>query len=283
MLESSTSVFYEIRFHNLVSESGVTNLIYKRAWQVLQCRNYSEASSILNSFRRKYPGYAAVELRLIGMLRRRADTERSPDYSGVISKFEKLIHSSDTPRHLSSYYSVKLARFHLKTRNDRRLAEKIIRRALERDRDNIQLLLQLIDLAFTNPEFSQTAVIEAFDFAIKSNISDADKLQFSQRKLDFLEDLSYDIDVLQEHQDAHVALLAEVENPPTTTRKRRYNGKDDSRYYNDRDRDVPSRRSRYSDHRDSYRDSHRSMRDAGYYVSSSAYPMQQIYYTNQGY
>ncbi|KAK6016419.1 hypothetical protein OSTOST_18098, partial [Ostertagia ostertagi] len=204
------------------------------------------------------------------MLRRRADAERSPDYSGVINKFEKLIHSSDTPRHLSSYYSVKLARFHLKTRNDRRLAEKIIRRALERDRDNIQLLLQLIDLAFTNPEFSQTAVIEAFDFAIKSNISDADKLQFSQRKLDFLEDLSYDIDVLQEHQDAHVALLAEMENPPTTTRKRRYNGRDESRYFNDRDRDVPSRRSRYSDHRDSYRDSHRGMRDGtGYYVSSS--------------
>ncbi|KAK6027819.1 hypothetical protein OSTOST_06149 [Ostertagia ostertagi] len=184
---------------------------------------------------------------------RRADAERSPDYSGVINKFEKLIHSSDTPRHLSSYYSVKLARFHLKTRNDRRLAaEKIIRRALERDRDNIQLLLQLIDLAFTNPEFSQVCII------------------FIQRKLDFLEDLSYDIDVLQEHQDAHVALLAEMENPPTTTRKRRYNGRDESRYFNDRDRDVPSRRSRYSDHRDSYRDSHRGMRDGtGYYVSSS--------------
>ncbi|KAK6016420.1 hypothetical protein OSTOST_18097, partial [Ostertagia ostertagi] len=130
----------------------------------------------------------------------------------------------------------------------------------------------------------KTAVIEAFDFAIKSNISDADKLQFSQRKLDFLEDLSYDIDVLQEHQDAHVALLAEMENPPTTTRKRRYNGRDESRYFNDRDRDVPSRRSRYSDHRDSYRDSHRGMRDGtGYYVSSSAYPVQQMYYGNQGY
>ncbi|RCN27672.1 hypothetical protein ANCCAN_26592, partial [Ancylostoma caninum] len=96
--------------------------------------NYSEAGSILSSFRRKHPGYAAVELRLIGMMRRRADAERNPDYSGVISKFERLIHSPDTPRHLSSYYSVKLARFHLKTRNDRRLAEKIIRRALERDR-----------------------------------------------------------------------------------------------------------------------------------------------------
>ncbi|KHJ89706.1 hypothetical protein OESDEN_10462 [Oesophagostomum dentatum] len=198
--------------------------------------NYSEAGAILSSFRRKHPGYAAVELRSIGMLRRRADADRNFDYSGVISKFERLIHSPDTPRHLSSYYSIKLARycvmtFHLKIRNDRRLAEKIIRRALERDRDNVQLLLQLIDLAYTNPEFSQSAVIEAFDFAIKSSISDAEKIQFSQRKLDFLEDLSYDINVLQEHQEAHVALLAELENPPTTTRKRKYNTRDDSRYY----------------------------------------------------
>ncbi|VDM63719.1 unnamed protein product [Angiostrongylus costaricensis] len=191
--------------------------------------DYAAAGTILNSFRRKYPGYAAIELRLIGM-------------------------------------------FHLKFRNDRRLAEKIIRRALERDRDNVQLLLQLIDLAFTNPEFSQTAVIEAFDFAIKSNISDAEKLQFSQRKLDFLEDLSYDIDILQEHQDAHVALLAELENPPITTRKRRYNGREDSKYYSDRDRDLPLRRgSRYSEHRDvrdSYRENFRGMREStGYYMS----------------
>lgn len=244
--------------------------------------DYTEAGSILNLFRRRYPGYAAVEMRLIGMLRRRAELERASDYSGVINKFEKLIHSPDTPRHLSSYYSVKLARFHLKLRNDRRLAEKIIRRALERDRDNVQLLLQLIDLAFTNPEFSQTAVIEAFDFAIKSNISDAEKLQFSQRKLDFLEDLSYDIDILQEHQDAHVALLAELENPPMTTRKRRYNGRED---YSDRDRDIPSRRSgRYSDHHKSYRDNLRGIRDStGYYMSPNAYPVQQMYYGNQGF
>ncbi|KIH57765.1 hypothetical protein ANCDUO_12042 [Ancylostoma duodenale] len=225
------------------------------------------------------------------MMRRRADAERNPDYSGVISKFERLIHSPDTPRHLSSYYSVKLARFHLKTRNDRRLAEKIIRRALERDRDNVQLLLQLIDIAFTNPDFSQvflfislvvllycSAVIEAFDFAIKSNISDAEKLQFSQRKLDFLEDLSYDINILQEHQEAHVALLGEIENPPTTTRKRRYHGRDDSRYLGDRDRESSSRRysdrSRYSDHRDSrdsYRDNHRGVRDnTGYCMPSNS-------------
>uniref|UniRef100_A0A0K0CYD9 Pre-mRNA-processing factor 39 n=1 Tax=Angiostrongylus cantonensis TaxID=6313 RepID=A0A0K0CYD9_ANGCA len=139
-------------------------------------------------------------------------------------------------------------------------------------KDNVQLLLQLIDLAFTNPEFSQTAVIEAFDFAIKSNISDTEKLQFSQRKLDFLEDLSYDIDILQEHQDAHVALLAELENPPITTRKRRYNGREDSKYYGDRDRDLPPRRgSRYSEHRDvrdSYRDNFRGIRETtGYYMS----------------
>ena len=61
--------------------------------------------------------------------------------------------------------------------------------------DNYQLLLQLIDLAYTNPEFSQREVMEAFDYALKAKLSDAEKLRISQRKIDFLEDLSYDIEL----------------------------------------------------------------------------------------
>lgn len=58
----------------------------------------------------------------------------SPDYSSVISRFERLIHDPRTPRKLSAFYALKLARFHAKTRNDRRLAEKIIRDAINRDK-----------------------------------------------------------------------------------------------------------------------------------------------------
>lgn len=52
----------------------------------------------------------------------------------MISRFERLIHDSRTPRKLSAFYALKLARFHAKTRNDRRLAEKIIRDAINRDK-----------------------------------------------------------------------------------------------------------------------------------------------------
>lgn len=75
------------------------------------------------------------------------------------------------------------------------MAEKVIRRALERDRDNIQLHLQLIDLAYSDPEFDQMKVVEAFNEALSSRLEDADRLRLSQRKLDFLEDIGDDIEV----------------------------------------------------------------------------------------
>ncbi|OZC09770.1 hypothetical protein X798_03173 [Onchocerca flexuosa] len=121
----------------------------------------------------------------------------SPDYSSVISRFERLIHDSRTPRKLSAFYALKLARFHAKTRNDRRLAEKIIRDAINRDKSNPQLYLALVDLAYTAPVFSERSVIEALNEVLESDqLSDEDKLRFSQRKLDFLEDLGTDVEAL---------------------------------------------------------------------------------------
>ncbi|EJW87713.1 hypothetical protein WUBG_01383 [Wuchereria bancrofti] len=121
----------------------------------------------------------------------------SPDYSSVISRFERLIHDSRTPRKLSAFYALKLARFHAKTRNDRRLAEKIIRDAINRDKSNPQLYLALVDLAYTAPVFNERSVIEALNEVLESDqLSDEDKLRFSQRKLDFLEDLGTDVEAL---------------------------------------------------------------------------------------
>lgn len=55
--------------------------------------------------------------------------------------------------------------------------------------------VQLIDLAYGADPLNYTEVVEAFDRAIRStDLPDDDKLTFSQRKLEFLEDLSNDID-----------------------------------------------------------------------------------------
>ncbi|KHN71462.1 Pre-mRNA-processing factor 39, partial [Toxocara canis] len=121
----------------------------------------------------------------------------APDYSSVISRFERLIQDPQTPRRLATFYALKLARFHAKTRNDRKLAEKILLDALTRDKDSTQLYLALIDLAYSAPTFDENAVLSAIDYALDSeHLSDEEKLRFSQRKLDFLEDLGTDIQKL---------------------------------------------------------------------------------------
>uniref|UniRef100_A0A0R3S6W8 Coatomer subunit epsilon n=1 Tax=Elaeophora elaphi TaxID=1147741 RepID=A0A0R3S6W8_9BILA len=144
----------------------------------------------------------------------------SPDYSSVISRFERLIHDSRTPRKLSAFYALKLARFHAKTRNDRRLAEKIIRDAINRDKSNPQLYLALVDLAYTAPVFSERCVIEALNEVLESDqLSDEDKLRFSQRKLDFLEDLGTDVEVLQKHLEYHTQLQKSIENIAVSSKR----------------------------------------------------------------
>lgn len=57
-----------------------------------------------------------------------------PDYSPVISRYERLIHDPHNPTKLTTFYALKLARFHARVRNDRKLAEKILKDAINRDK-----------------------------------------------------------------------------------------------------------------------------------------------------
>lgn len=78
-------------------------------------------------------------------------------------------------------------------RHDRRLAEKIIRDAIARDKKNCQLYLQLVDIAYSSSHMRESEILEVLDFAIDSPLTPEERFQFSQRKLDFLEELSSDV------------------------------------------------------------------------------------------
>ncbi|VDO08879.1 unnamed protein product, partial [Brugia timori] len=180
--------------------------------------DFEKANSILANFDHRYPGYAVIALRR--QMIEKLSFRDSPDYSSVISRFERLIHDSRTPRKLSAFYALKLARFHAKTRNDRKLAEKIIRDAINRDKSNPQLYLALVDLAYTAPVFNERSVIEALNEVLESDqLSDEDKLRFSQRKLDFLEDLGTDVEALQKHLEYHTQLQKSIENVAVSNKR----------------------------------------------------------------
>lgn len=61
-------------------------------------------------------------------------------------------------------------------------------------KDNVQLYLQLIDLAYSSSHSRDSEIISAFDTAVESkDLSLEERYQFSLRKMEFLEEMSGDI------------------------------------------------------------------------------------------
>ncbi|KAI6186544.1 hypothetical protein M3Y98_00144200 [Aphelenchoides besseyi] len=167
----------------------------------------SSSLDCLNDFDRRHPGYVAIAMRKIHVDRRRLAKEKNPDYSSIVNKFERLMKEPGTSRRIYSFYALKLARFHLKVQRERKAAEK----------DNIQLYLALIDVAFSSSHYREKEVLDALDFGMYSkNLTVDQRFMFSQRKLDFLEELGTDAGKLQEHYNEHVKMEKEILEPAAT-------------------------------------------------------------------
>ncbi|CAD5224698.1 unnamed protein product [Bursaphelenchus okinawaensis] len=201
----------------------------------------STATAILYDFDRRCPGYAAINLRKINVSRRKNGRDKNPDYSSTVSKFEKLMNEPGNSRRVSSFYAMKLARIHLKLKHDRKAAEKVVKEAISRDKDNLQLYMTLVDIAFSSSRFHEREVCDAFDYAIESRyLSPNQKFVFSQRKLDFLEDLGSDAGKLQSHYVEHLRLEKDLNEPAPTlfSNLKRKASYDDEEIDNKRSRDT---------------------------------------------
>jgi len=94
--------------------------------------------------------------------------------------------------------------------DDREKAESILRDALQEDQGNHKLYLQLVDLEYQSPALNINRMIELFDLAINNTSLTLDeRLLFSQRKLEFLEDFGTHIQKIADTYDAHQKLLKE--------------------------------------------------------------------------
>uniref|UniRef100_A0A1I7YFX1 Pre-mRNA-processing factor 39 n=1 Tax=Steinernema glaseri TaxID=37863 RepID=A0A1I7YFX1_9BILA len=171
--------------------------------------NTTEAIDVLHKFDRRQPHFVAVESRLLQIEYRQAK-KKGGDYGEIILRYEKLIHNSQSPKEVTSFYAMRLANLHAKIRNDLRLAEKVLKDAINMDRRNPRLYSALIDLAYSHQPLNEEAVIRALDTAIDSDLSYEHRLKFSQNKLDFLEQFGTDV---KEHQKAlgvHTRLKGKV-------------------------------------------------------------------------
>jgi pre-mRNA-processing factor 39 len=191
------------------------------------------ADQILRDFQRRHPGYSSIELRRIAVERRRIQKSKSDkgDYTDVISKYEKLMQDIDCPKRLASFYALKLARLHLKVRHDRKSADKTLREAISRDKANSKLYLSLIDVHNSSSHFKEGDILDAFDLAIKCHeLTLEERYTFSQRKLDFLEELGTDPSKLNEAMAFHLSLECQLPIPPLSINqgKQIYVGKDEN-------------------------------------------------------
>lgn len=183
--------------------------------------NFDDAIKILDNFRNEYPGYVLLELRYLGALRRKAEKDghgSSVEY--VLNQYESLIKDSQSSPNLHSFYSLKLARYHQKSRRDPKLAQKVLKKALSIDPFNLQLYSQYVDIAYSSDSMTELDVLQAFDIALDSNLRLEDKVRFSQRKLDYLEELGTNISALEDHRDYHYNLLGQI--PDNVTIRTRF-------------------------------------------------------------
>uniref|UniRef100_A0A914XY69 FRIGIDA-like protein n=1 Tax=Panagrolaimus superbus TaxID=310955 RepID=A0A914XY69_9BILA len=108
---------------------------------------------------------------------------------------------------------------------------KTLREAISRDKANSKLYLSLIDVHNSSSHFKEGDILDAFDLAIKCHeLTLEERYAFSQRKLDFLEELGTDPSKLNEAMAFHLSLECQLPIPPLSINqgKQIYTGKDEN-------------------------------------------------------
>jgi pre-mRNA-processing factor 39 len=145
-----------------------------------------------------------VALRHIAIERHRGN------HSAVEELYRKYLSTADSTE-LRNFYASKYARYLAKVRGDVERAKEILEEALQKDRVNAKLYLQLIDIEYQRPSLNEENIVSVFDRAIASGLTVEQRFIFSQRKLEFLEDFGSNIDSIEHAYDEHQKLSKDVQ------------------------------------------------------------------------
>ncbi|XP_040188805.1 pre-mRNA-processing factor 39 isoform X2 [Rana temporaria] len=168
--------------------------------------NIEEAKCILKTLEECVEGLAMVRLRRVNLERRH----------GNLIEAENLLtdamNNAKSNNELS-FYAIKLSRHYSKIQKNIEKAKKVLSDAIQRDKENTKLHLNLIDLEFSGDvKQNEANILSHFDKVIKSSMPMATRVLFSQRKVEFLEDFGSDINKLLTTYEEHQKLLKEQEN-----------------------------------------------------------------------
>uniref|UniRef100_A0A8D0BLH7 Pre-mRNA-processing factor 39 n=1 Tax=Salvator merianae TaxID=96440 RepID=A0A8D0BLH7_SALMN len=168
--------------------------------------NINEARRILKTFEENVSGLAMIRLRRVSLERRHGNMEEA---AHLLEEAVKNAKSS----YEASFFAVKLARHLFKIQKNLPKARKVLLDAIDRDRDNPKLYLNLLEIEY-NGDLKQNEenIIACFDKAISGTLAIKMRIIFSQRKVEFLEDFGLDVNKLLDAYEEHQSLLKEQES-----------------------------------------------------------------------
>ena len=172
--------------------------------------HYDKALSILTNVESKNPDLLSVLLRRINLERRSGHQEE------VHKLYRKGINKATGKRsHAKAELSVKYSRYLRLICKDDQAAKQVLQDILDdsdcKEDSNAKVFLQLLDIELHIHPLNPEAVIQLFDMAISAKtMPGRQKLLFSQRKIEFLEDFGTNISDIQVAKDNHEKLSEEV-------------------------------------------------------------------------
>ncbi|XP_043075024.1 pre-mRNA-processing factor 39 isoform X2 [Puntigrus tetrazona] len=164
-----------------------------------------EARRILKDMEESVAGLAMVRLRRVSLERRHGNMDEAEALLRDGITYGK--NSSE-----SSFFAVKLARQLVKVQKSIGKAKKVLLEAVEKDETNPKLYLNLLELEYSGDvQQNEAEIMACFDRALSSSMPLEQRVIFSQRKLEFLEDFGSDINVLVAAYEQHQRLVTEQE------------------------------------------------------------------------
>uniref|UniRef100_A0A8C9LHE3 Pre-mRNA-processing factor 39 n=1 Tax=Piliocolobus tephrosceles TaxID=591936 RepID=A0A8C9LHE3_9PRIM len=168
--------------------------------------NINEARNILRTFEECVLGLAMVRLRRVSLERRHGNLEEAEHLLQDAIKNAKSNNES-------SFYAVKLARHLFKIQKNLPKSRKVLLEAIERDKENTKLYLNLLEMEYSGDlKQNEENILNCFDKAVHGSLPIKMRITFSQRKVEFLEDFGSDVNKLLNAYDEHQTLLKEQDS-----------------------------------------------------------------------
>ncbi|KAK7483566.1 hypothetical protein BaRGS_00025240 [Batillaria attramentaria] len=189
------------------------------AWAAFEERqgNNKTAQEILSRLEKNVPGLVMVAMRRISLERRQGNHDEAERL------FQENLEKT-TSNKCRTFFAIKFTRYLQKVRGETEKARQVIKAAVDVDKQNERLFLQMLDVEYQAHPVDENRIMEVFQNILSSDLSIEFKVKISQRRMEFLEDFGTCIRRITEAYDEHQKLVKDMNSDK---RKRVPDGSED--------------------------------------------------------